>query len=140
MNNLYGRKLKNRKKKENGFTLKCVRDMTRTYSQMHRTDKYSQLSSIIWSVWPNGWVFVYEVSGCVFESRCSPLNFRYCPCFEQGVPWHSAKHRVWIHCETRTWHDKNIQLKDWIGFSEFWLVLTSIVLLPISIRFSFFTF
>ena len=39
---------------EAGFTLKCVRDMTRTYNQMHRTDKYSQHSSIIWPVWPNG--------------------------------------------------------------------------------------
>ena len=32
---------------EFGFTLKCVRDMTRTYSQIKRTDKYSQHSSII---------------------------------------------------------------------------------------------
>ena len=31
-----------------------VRDMTTTYSQMHRTDNYSEHSSIIWSVWPNG--------------------------------------------------------------------------------------
>ena len=30
-----------------GFTLKRVRDKIRTYSQMHRTDKYSQHSSII---------------------------------------------------------------------------------------------
>ena len=35
---------------ECGFTLKRVRDMTRTYSQVHRTDKYSQVSSIIWAV------------------------------------------------------------------------------------------
>ena len=35
------------------FTVKCVRDMTGTYSQMHRTDKYSQHSSMIWPVWPN---------------------------------------------------------------------------------------
>ena len=27
---------------ECGFTLKRVRDMIKTYSQMHRTDKYSQ--------------------------------------------------------------------------------------------------
>ena len=60
---------------ECGFTLKCVRDMIRTYSQMHRTDKYSQHSSIIWSVWPSGWVFVYELSGCGFESRCSHLTY-----------------------------------------------------------------
>ena len=32
---------------ECGFTLKRVRDMTRTYSQMHRTDKNSEHSSII---------------------------------------------------------------------------------------------
>ena len=30
------------------FTLKRVRYLTRTYSQMHRTDKYSEHS------WPNG--------------------------------------------------------------------------------------
>ena len=30
--------------------------------------------------------FVYELSGCGFESRCSHLIFRYGACFEQGVP------------------------------------------------------
>ena len=39
---------------ECGFILKRVRDMTKTYSEMHRTDKYSEHSSIIWPVWPNG--------------------------------------------------------------------------------------
>ena len=33
--------------KECGFTLKLVRDMTKTYSQLHCTDKYTQHSSII---------------------------------------------------------------------------------------------
>ena len=37
-------------------------------NHMHRTDKYSQHSSIIRPVWPNGRVFVYELSGCGFES------------------------------------------------------------------------
>ena len=91
------------------FTLKRVCDMTRTHSQMHRTDKYSQHSSIIWPVWLIGWVFVYDLSGCGFESSCSHLNFRFRACFEQGVPWHSGKYRVWIHSETRMWHDKNAQ-------------------------------
>ena len=27
--------------------------------------------------WLNGWVFVYKLSGCGFESRCSHFNFRY---------------------------------------------------------------
>ena len=40
---------------------------------MHRTDKYSQHSWIIWPVWLNCSVFVYELSGCGFESRCSPI-------------------------------------------------------------------
>ena len=93
---------------ECGFILKRVRDMIITNSQMHRTDKYSQYSS---SVWLNGWVFVYELSGCGFESRCSHLNFRFCACFEQGVPWHPGNYRLWIHSETHAWHDNNMQLR-----------------------------
>ena len=27
-------------------------------------------TSEVWSVWLNGWVFSYELSGCGFESRC----------------------------------------------------------------------
>ena len=44
-----------------------------------------------------------------FEPSCSHLNFRFRACFKQGVPWHSGNYRVWIHSETGTWHDKNIQ-------------------------------
>ena len=58
---------------------------------MHSTDKYSQPSSIILPAWLNGWVFVYELSGCGFESFFCHLNFRYGACFAQGVPWHSGK-------------------------------------------------
>ena len=43
---------------ECGFTLKCISDMMRTYSQMHGTDKYSQHSSTSWPVSLNGCVFV----------------------------------------------------------------------------------
>ena len=42
--------------------------MARTYCQMHRTDKYSEHSSIIWRVRSNDWVFVLELSGSGFES------------------------------------------------------------------------
>ena len=63
---------------ECGFTLKRVRDMIKKYSQMHRTGKYSQHSSIIWPVWLNGWVFVYELSGCGFESSCSQIRLFFC--------------------------------------------------------------
>ena len=73
------------------LTLKHVRDMIRTDSQMHRSDKYSQHSSIVWSVWANGWVFVYELTGCRFEFRCSDLNFRCRACLDQRVPWHLGK-------------------------------------------------
>ena len=54
-------------------------------------------------------LFVYELSGCGFESRCSHLSLKYCACFKQGVPWHSSNYRVWIHFETHTWHVKNKQ-------------------------------
>ena len=94
---------------ERGFTYKRVRDMIRTNSQMHHTDKYSQHSSTIWSVWLNIWVFIYKLNGCGFESRCSHLSLRYDACFEQGISWHSGNYRVWIHVQTRTWHDKNMQ-------------------------------
>ena len=76
---------------------------------MHRTDKYSQRRWIIWPVWLNGWVFIYELSGSGFESRWSHLNFRFRGCFQQGVPWHSGNCAVWIHSEMRAWHDNNIQ-------------------------------
>ena len=73
------------------FTLKLVRDMTITCSQMHGTDNYSQHSSNILPVWLNGWVFVYKLSGCGFESSCCHLNFRYEACFKQRAPWYSGK-------------------------------------------------
>ena len=65
-------------------------------SQMHRTDKYSQYSSIIWLVWLNGWVFIYDLSGCEFKPCWSNLNFRYRAYFEQEVPWHSDNYRFWL--------------------------------------------
>ena len=61
--------------------------------------------STIWPNWP-GWVLIYKLSSfypVAWMSRNS--------CFEQGVLWHSGNYRVWIHSETRTWHDDNIQLK-----------------------------
>ena len=76
---------------------------------------YRYAIGIYWPVWLSGWVFVYELSGCGFESSYSHLNFRFRACFEQGVPWHSGAHRVWIHSETPTWHDKNIKSKKYKG-------------------------
>ena len=64
------------------------------HNQMHHTGKYSQHSSITLSVWANGWVFVYELSGCGFESHFSHLNFRYRDSFEQGLPWYLGTYRV----------------------------------------------
>ena len=60
----------------------------------------------------NDWVFVYELSCSWLESSCGHLNFRLGACFEQGVSWHSGNYKVWIHSETRMWHDKNIQSND----------------------------
>ena len=72
----------------------------------------------------NGWVFVYEPSGCGFESSCRHLNVIFHACPEQRVPWHSGNYRVWVHSETRTCHDKNIQSisemieRSWMVFWE----------------------
>ena len=54
-------------------------------------------------------MFVYELSGSAFESNSSHLNFRFHAGFQQGISWRSGNYGVWIHSETRTWHDKNIQ-------------------------------
>ena len=61
-------------------------ELITTYSQMHRRDKFSQHSSIIWPVWLNSSVFVYEISGCESESRCCHLNLKHGARFGQGVP------------------------------------------------------
>ena len=37
-----------------------------------------------WPVWLNSWVFVYELNGCRFKSRCSHLIFRYGACFKHS--------------------------------------------------------
>ena len=84
-------------------------DMIKAYSQMDRTYKYSEHSSIIWSVWPNGWVLVYKLRVCGFESSCSHLNFRFLACFIIRVLWHSGNYRVWINSKTHALHDKNLQ-------------------------------
>ena len=98
---------------ECGFTLKSVHDMARTYSQMHRTDKYSEQGSIIWPISPNFFLFVYERSGSGFQSSCNVLNFRFRASFKQEVPWHWGNGRVWIPSEARTLHDQNIQSNAW---------------------------
>ena len=47
----------------------------------------------------------YVVSTYLFDAFDSMFRAY----FEQGLPWHSSNYRVWIHSDTRTWHDKNIQ-------------------------------
>ena len=88
-----------------------VPDMIRT------SDKYSEHSSVIRSVQPNGWVLVSELIGSGFGWSCSHLSFTLRTCSEQGVPRHLGNYRVYIHSETRLWHNKNIlsiELYRWI--------------------------
>ena len=101
---------------ENPFCITCIElavwnaaffsvsdcNWTRTHDHLTRKRTF-------YPVWLNDWVFVYELSGCGFESSCSYLNFKFRACFKQGVPWHSCDFRVWIHFETRTCHNKNIK-------------------------------
>ena len=39
-------------------------------------------------------VFVSELTGCDFDSRCRHVNFRYPTCFRQGIPCDSGNYRV----------------------------------------------
>ena len=58
---------------DSGFNLKFIRDMTKTYSQMHCKDR----------------VFVQELSDCGLETTCSYLIFEFRICFEQQGAQHS---------------------------------------------------
>ena len=70
-------------------------------ASMQRTDKFSQFRSTIWSVWPNGLVFVYKLSSL----GSSPLAVTY---ISDIAPVSSKEfldikaNIVWIHPETRT--------------------------------------
>ena len=72
-------------------------------------------------------MFFYELGGSGFESSWSHLTFKFRACFEQGGPWHSGNYRVWIHAETRTWYDKNIQSVYQLGIKgNFLEIITSL--------------
>ena len=58
-----------------------------TWTHNHLVPKWTLKPN--WPVWLNGWVFVYKLSGCGFESCCSHLNFRHRVYFECGL---------WIEC------------------------------------------
>ena len=53
---------------------KFVYDMINTHSQC-TIQISTQKSSIIWPVWLNGWVLVYELRDCRFEFHLSHLKF-----------------------------------------------------------------
>ena len=58
-------------------------------------------------IWPNGLVFVYELSGSGFESSCSYLNFRYRACFKffDERPYHKqASQLIWIETQLTCFH------------------------------------
>ena len=52
-------------------------------------------------------MFVYELSGCGFDSCWSHINFRYRVCFEQEFHWQPRDYRVWIHSKLPIGYDQN---------------------------------
>ena len=97
-------------------TLSCK--WTRTQNHLFHKRTLNHLTKLAY--WPNSWEFVYELNGSGFESSCSHLNFRFCACFEEWVPWHSSNYRVWIHSEMRvTWRQHTV--KSICIFDFFWM-------------------
>ena len=73
---------------------------------------------IIWSIWPNGWVFVYKLSGCGFESRCYQSQYlSLCTVFDaissntNEVPLINPSTNVFV------FGDFNVHHKDWLTYS-----------------------
>ena len=129
-----------------GFTLKCLCGMTRTYSQMHRTDKYSQHSSIIWPVWLNVWVFVYELSvvglspiGVTLTSGMAHVSSKKYLDFQVTIKCEFNLKR--LHDMTRTYSQMQctdnysqhnsiiwpVWLNSWVFFDELGVVIPSSV-------------
>ena len=76
---------------------------------MHRTDKYSQHSSVIWPVRLNGWMFVFELSGCGFKSSCSHVNCRTSVTWVLTKFWMSLE-QVMDECRTS---DSKCMFNSW---------------------------
>ena len=58
----------------------------RNYSQMHCTDKYPEHSWIIWSVWPIGWAFLYELRGSGSNRAGVTKTLDFAPAFRKNFP------------------------------------------------------
>ena len=89
------------------FTLKCVCNITKIYSQKHHGDKYSQLSSITWPVRLNGWLFLFDLF-VSFSQVAVTLNWHFLLVSRKEFLENQVT-IVWIHSETSTLHGKNIQ-------------------------------
>ena len=106
----------------------CQSNCNWTQTHNHLVHKRTFTNKLVWL---NGWLFIYELSGCGFRSSCSHLNFSFCVCFEQGVPWHSGNYTKQIHPEMHMCHDKNIQSKDLSSFNSWYLPFLILPYLPI---------
>ena len=96
--------------------------MTKTYSQIHNTDKFSKHSSINWPVWLNGWVFTYKLNcwrfkSCYSHFKCSVstnLFLWWLLCTHKGVSqaickcWTSLLNLVWFEIDELMWIFKNV--------------------------------
>ena len=61
---------------------------------MHHTDKYSQHRLIIWSIWLNNWVFVYEWNGCCSNPIAVTQNWYIAPVSSKELldNWRTTNH------------------------------------------------
>ena len=86
---------------------RLVHDMTRRYSQMYRTDKYSEHSSIIWPLSPNeietNGVNGFQLAEQGFSStRCSQQRNNGChhvnPVISKRRKWSSQENKIVMEC------------------------------------------
>ena len=88
---------------------------------------------VLWPVWLNGWVFVYELSGCGFESSCSLLCLLWpwstliyrrssfsiiflLKCFKKGSP----KQKFKIFENWKNWKTNFVIFSKLIWFALIW--------------------
>ena len=67
-------------------------------SDYNGTRTHNHLVRKVWPVWLNGWVFVYELGSCGFESRCY-RNSTYEICFIFTVLFVKKLDHWWQWCD-----------------------------------------
>ena len=115
---------------------KMVQKLYRNYITSHKfrsqslSTHYRCLSDCNWTR-TQGHLFRKRTKWFWVRVQLQSLKLQISRLLRARISWHSGNYRVWIHSETRTWHDRNIQSSSML-FESIWdsfLAQASVLLL-----------